>query len=107
MAPGSTKCSTSATVTRPAVALAIGFPGVDDGEVGDETTFHDIAFAVELSGFLAFCDQCPDTGFREKCRYSGAAGADAFCEGSLRIELDLEFSLKIKIREELVLSDIG
>src|ERR1700746_1945909 len=32
------------------IAFAVAFPGVDDGEVGDEAAFHDIALAVELAG---------------------------------------------------------
>src|SRR5215475_5539265 len=89
------------------ITFAIGFPCMDDREVGDETAFHNIVFPVELAGLLGFCDQCSDTGLREKSRYSRATSTDAFCEGSLRIELDLEFSLKVQVREELVLSDIG
>src|SRR6516165_10338369 len=89
------------------ITFAIGLPGMDNSEIGDETAFHKVAFTVELADFLTFCDQCPDTGFGEKRRYSGAAGSDSFREGPLRIELNLEFSLKIKVREKLVLSDIG
>src|SRR5579862_8714909 len=103
--PGSTRFSTSATVTLPAVAigglkfravlideiaLGVGKIGVDDGEVGDEATLHHIAFAVELADVLALGDLGADAGLGEERRNAGAAGADALGECTLRVELDLE-----------------
>ena len=72
MSPGSTRCSTSAMVSLPAVAIiglklravlridkiafGIALPGVNEREIGDEPALHDIGLAVEFARFLAFGD---------------------------------------------------
>ena len=42
------------------IAFAVGLPGMDDREIGDEAALHHIGLAVELAGFLAFGDQRTD-----------------------------------------------
>src|SRR3954451_22584163 len=42
------------------VALGIALPGMDDGEVGEDAAFHDVALAVELALLLALGDERAD-----------------------------------------------
>ena len=123
ISPGSTRCSTSATVTLAGgrhhrievarglavdeVAFGIALPGVHDREVGDEAGLHDVALAVELALFLALGDVGADAGLGEEGRDAGAAGADALGQRALRVELDLELAGEKLLREQLVLADIG
>ena len=80
---------------------------VDDGQVGDEAAFHDIALAVELADILAFGDLGADAGFGEERRDPGAAGADTLGKRTLRVELDLELAGEVLLHEGFVLPDIG
>ena len=118
-----TRCSTSATVTLPAVAIIglklravlrideiafrVALPGVDEREVGDQAALHDIGLAVELAHLLALGDHGADAGLGEEGRDAGAAGADALGERALRVEFDLELAGEDMLREHLVLADIG
>ena len=123
ISPGSTRCSTSATVTLAGrrhhrievarglaideIALGVALEGVDDREIGDEAAFHDVALAVELALFLAAGDLGAGAGAGEEGRNAGAAGANALGERALRIEFDLQFAGEILLGESLVLADIG
>ena len=89
------------------VALGIAHPGMHDREVGHEPALHDVAIAVEFAFVLSICDLRPGARSREECRNAGAAGANALGERALRIELDLQFTREILLRERLVLPDIG
>src|SRR5580692_558894 len=107
MSPGFTSCSTSATVTLPAVAIGVAAIGVDDREVGDQPPLHHITLAVEFADVLAFGDLGAVTGLGEKGRNAGAAGADALGKRALRVELDLEFVGQKLVHERFVLANIG
>jgi len=65
---------------------------MDDGDIGDEAGFHDIVIFAEAAEFLALGDQRADAGLGEKGRNASAAGADAFGQGSLRIEFQFEIA---------------
>ena len=121
--PGCTRCSTSATVTRAAVAiigikiarglavdevaLGIALPGMHEREVGDEAGLHDVALAVEGALFLALGDVGADAGLGEEGRNAGAARAHALGQRALRVELDLQLAGEELLREQLVLAHIG
>jgi hypothetical protein len=49
----------------------------------------------------------PTPGFGEEGRDAGAAGADAFGQGALRVELKLQLAREVEFLEEFVLADIG
>src|SRR5260370_14517332 len=88
------------------VALAISFPGMDDCEIGDEATLHNVAFPIEAANFLALRHQGADTRLGKKCRYPGSPRPYPFCESTLRIEFDVEVTPATKIREHLVFTVI-
>src|SRR5580704_11173660 len=58
------------------VAFAIGLPGVDDSEIGEEATLHNVARSIELANLLALRHQGADTRLGKKCRNAGAPGPD-------------------------------
>src|SRR5215471_14134133 len=89
------------------IAFAVAFPGMDDGEVGDEAALHYVALTVEVTDFLAFRNQRPDARLGEECRYPRSAGPNPLRQGALGVKLDIEFAFQIKIGEELILTDIG
>src|SRR5260370_26217080 len=88
------------------VALAISFPGMDDCEIGDEATLHNVAFPIEAANFLALRHQGADTRLGKKCRYAGSPGPYPFGESTLGIEFEVEGTAQIKIRKELVFAHI-
>ena len=89
------------------IALGVAFPGVYDGDIGEEAALHDICRAVEFARLLAFGDDGADAGPRKEGGDAGAAGADALGQRALRIEFELKLAGKIKLLEQLVLADIG
>src|SRR5579862_398125 len=74
------------------VAFGIAEISVHDRQIGDDAALHDVALAVELAHVLALGDLGADAGLGEERRDAGAAGADAFGERALRVELDLELA---------------
>ena len=123
ISPGSTRCSTWATVSLPAVAIIrievarrlpidkiafrVALPGVNQRDVGDEPGFHDIGLVVELADLLALGDHCADTGAGEEGGNAGPSGADALGKRSLRVEFKFELACEIHARKDLVLADIA
>ena len=76
------------------VALLVGLPGLDDGEVGDEAALQDVGLAVEVLVLLALGDDRADAGLGVEARDAGAAGADALGQRALRVELELELAAR-------------
>ncbi|MNV64015.1 hypothetical protein D3C71_1566390 [compost metagenome] len=89
------------------IAALVGLPGLDDGQVGDQAGFHHIVAAVEVAHFLAFGDQGADAGGGEEGGDARAACADAFGQGALGVELQLQLAGQILAFELLVLADVG
>ena len=90
-----------------AVAGFIGFPGFHDGQVGEDALFHDVGLAVEVLVLLALGDHGADAGLGIESGDARAAGAHAFGQGALRVELDLEFSAQVLPHEFVVLAHVG
>jgi hypothetical protein len=89
------------------VAGAIAFPGFDEGVVGAEPGFEQVGAAVEGAGFFAFRDEGTGSGGSEEGGDAGATGADAFGEGALRDEAEVELAFDDFFFEELVFADVG
>src|SRR3984957_18171491 len=89
------------------IAFRVALPGMNQGNVGDEASFHHIGFVIELPNFLALRDYRPNTGARKKGGDSRSPSANAFGKRSLRIEFKFEFAREIHARKDLVLADIA
>ena len=88
------------------IAFGIAFPGMHDGEVGDQSTFHDVLLAIEFALFLILGNQGADAGLGVKSGNARAAGADALGQGALRVEFDFQFAGEILLGEGFVFADI-
>src|SRR5712664_1426220 len=74
------------------IAPAVTLPGFDEGELAAQGALENVVAAVEFAGFFAFGNHGAVAGGREEGGNACAAGADAFGEGALRIQLDLYFT---------------
>ena len=74
------------------VAVGVGLPGFDQGEIGADAALEDVGVAVEVLVLLAFGDECADAGAGVEAGDSGAACAHAFGERALGAELDFELA---------------
>src|SRR5690606_20423443 len=64
------------------VAVVVGLPALDDGEVALDGAFEDVVTAVELAHFLALGDRGAVAGGGEERGNAGAAGAQFFGQGA-------------------------
>src|SRR5689334_2020857 len=74
------------------VAGLVGFPPLDDAEVGANAALQHERLSVELLVLFAFGNLRPDTRLRIKARNTRAPRAHALGEGALRGEFDLDFA---------------
>ena len=77
------------------IAFGITLIGVNDGDIGDKSAFHDIGRAVEFAQFLPLGNECTDTSLCEKRRNTGPASPDSLGERALRVEFEFKFAGKI------------
>ncbi|MNI32658.1 hypothetical protein D3C73_865790 [compost metagenome] len=89
------------------VAGLVGLPGLDQGNVGAQRGFHHVVLAVELTGFLAFGHHRAIAGSGEERRDTRTTGTQAFGQGALRIELQLQLAGQELPFELLVLAHVG
>ncbi len=120
--PGSTRCSTSATVILAGrrhhrveiarglavdkVALGIALPGVHERKVGDQAGFHDVRSPLKISLFLALGDLGADAGLGEERGDAGTTGAHTLGQCALRVEFDLEVASEKLLGEQFVLANV-
>src|SRR6476620_795577 len=76
------------------VARFVAFPGFYDCEIGLESMFHHVHFAIELPDFLALGDFSTVTGRRKECWDSSLCGTTFLCQSSLWREFNVEFTRK-------------
>src|SRR5688572_19623186 len=93
------------------VAGFVGFPRLDDAEVGENAALEDVLFrsiwAVERFRFLALGDLGADAGLGVESGNARAARAHPLGERALRAEFDLELPGEVLALELLVLADVG
>src|SRR5690606_15001598 len=89
------------------VAGLVGTVGPDQGDVGDETAFHDVLDTVEDLRRLPLGDLRPHTGAGVAGPYTGATGTPSLGELVLRVELDLQLVGEVLRAEALVLAHLG
>ncbi len=70
-------------VAEDQVAGLVGLPGLDDGQVGDNALFKHIFLAVKGLNRFVLRQHRTKAGAGEKCRDTGAAGPQLFCQGAL------------------------
>ena len=79
---------------------------LDDGQIRTQPSLPYVRLTAEIFLRLTFRNDGPHPGAREEGGYACAAGADTFRQGSLRIELKLQFAGQELLLEQLVLADI-
>ncbi|QFT75834.1 hypothetical protein FIU92_22500 (plasmid) [Ruegeria sp. THAF33] len=89
------------------VACVIGFPRLDDRQVGKNALFEDVLFAVELFDFLAFGDLGANTCLGVESGDACPASAHALGQRALRVKFQLQFSAQILAHELGILADVG
>src|SRR5208283_593192 len=77
------------------IAFGIALIGVNNGDIGDKSAFHDIGRAVEFAQFLPLGNECTDTSLCEKRRNTGPACPNSLGERALRVEFEFEFAGEI------------
>ena len=88
------------------IAFGIALIGVNNGDIGDKSAFHDIGRAVEFAQFLPLGNECADASLCEKRRNAGPACSDSLGERALRVKFEFKLAGKILPLEKLVLADI-
>src|SRR5438270_4342100 len=89
------------------VAPAVALPCFDEREVDAQAALHHVHAAVELPGLFAFGDHGAVAGGRVERGDARAAGAQAFAERALRIQLYLQLAAQDKLLEEFVFAHVG
>src|SRR5258707_1812596 len=89
------------------IAPAVALPGFDEREIATKGALQNEVAAVELACLFAVGDHGAVAGGRVKRGNARAAGAQAFGEGALRIQLHLQFAAQNKLFEQLVLANVG
>ena len=123
ISPGSTRCSTSASVTRGGgghhrvevarglpiheVAVAVALPRAHEREVRLERQLEHVGSSVDHARLLALGHQRAVAGRREEAADACPAGANALRERALRHQLDLELAGEELPLELAVLADVG
>ena len=88
------------------VAVVIALPGVDDGEIGPESAFHQVFPAIEHAHFLTLTQRRPDPRRHVEGGDARAPGPNTLGEGTLRDKFDLQFPVQKLAFEDLVLPHI-
>jgi len=89
------------------VAPPVAFPGFDESEVAADGAFEDELAAVEFAGFFAFGDHGAVTGGSVEGGDARATSAEAFGEGTLRIQFELQLAADDELLKEFVFTDVG
>ena len=89
------------------IAPAVAFPGFDEGEVTADGALEDVGASVEIAGFLAFGNHGAVTSGRVERGDACAAGAEAFGQGALRIQLDLQLAAQDQLLEEFIFANVS
>ena len=89
------------------IALGVGFPCLYEREIGLDSAFEDVGFAVEVLVFFAFCNDSADAGPGVETGYSGSACAQALGEGALGAEFDFDFAGEKLALEFGVFTDVA
>ena len=82
------------------VAVAVGGPALDQGEVGGQPVLQHVVAAVEGALLLALLERRADRGARVEGGDAGAAGADALGQRALRHELELGAPAAVELGED-------
>ena len=99
------------------VKIARGFPEdqitlrvthirFDNSNVSNEPRLHHVIFSIKCPGFLAISDLCAKTCFCEKRWYAGPASTNTFCKRPLRVELQLQFPIKVLLLKGFIFAHI-
>src|SRR5258708_6989388 len=89
------------------IAPAVALPGFDKSEVAAQGAFKNKVAAVEFARFLAVGNHGAVAGGSVKRGDARTAGAQAFGEGALRIQLHLQFAAQNELFEQLVIADVS
>src|SRR5260370_17675871 len=89
------------------IAPAVALPRFDESEVATHGALENVLAALEFSRFFAFGNHGAVAGGCVKGGNAGAAGANAFGEGALRIEFYLYFAAQDELLEKFVFADVG
>ncbi len=89
------------------IAPAVALPGFDEGEVATQGALEHVLAAIEFASFFGFGDHGAVAGGCVEGGNAGAAGANAFGEGALRIEFYLYFAAQDELLEKFVFADVG
>ena len=89
------------------ITLIVALVGVNQRNIREQSSLHDVMLAVELLNRLSFGNQSAKTSLCEEGGNSGATGSNAFRKRPLRVELEFEFAGQKLLGEQLVLANIG
>src|ERR1700722_10129465 len=89
------------------IAHAVALPGFHEGEVGFQTTLHQIRAAIEFTRLFAFGNNRPNPCGREECGNARAARANPLGESSLRHQVELDRALQHHFFQQLIFTDVS
>ena len=88
------------------VAGVIGFPCLDDRQIGKDTFFHDVGLSIEVAVILAFGNHGSDACLGIKTGNARTTGTHPFSQGALRIELKLQLAGQVLAHEFRVFAHV-